>query len=220
MPIFALVEPEHSYSAALPSTLLHGLLIAGAVIATRAVAVVTAHGPQDVVLEWHISAPSRATVSEGGFRLPGAPVLTPPADPTIPVVGDLPTIPGLPVVDPRSLVAGNDSLAWSQTGGDPPRGTEVFSESEVDEGPSLIAAGPLRYPAVLREAGITGSVTLTFVIDVQGRVEGQGLEVLSATHPGFIASASEVIRASRFTPARRHGKAVRVMVRQTVVFRS
>ena len=104
-------------------------------------------------------------------------------------------------------------------GGDPPGTTAVLTESEVDDPPSLLTAGPLRYPPVLREAGITGSVTLAFVIDTEGRVEERGVEVVSATHPGFVAAATETIRASRFHPARSHGAPVRVRVRQTIVFR-
>ncbi|HWA40054.1 MAG TPA: energy transducer TonB, partial [Gemmatimonadales bacterium] len=138
----------------------------------------------------------------------------------LPPVTEIPTIPGVRVVDPKALLdpsivrvgwpGGNDTLTPSAT---------VLSEAEVDDPPSLLAAGPLRYPPVLREAGIIGSVTLQFVIDTEGRVEEQGIEVLTASHPGFVGAATETIRASRFHPAKSHGAAVRVRVRQTISFR-
>jgi TonB family protein len=97
---------------------------------------------------------------------------------------------------------------------------QVFTESDVDDLPSLIAPGRLRYPPVLAEAGIDGAVTLTFVIDTAGKIDPSGMEIVSATHPGFIEAAKEVVSTSRFRPARKHGTPVRVRVRQTITFRN
>ena len=89
----------------------------------------------------------------------------------------------------------------------------------MDELPSLLAGGRLRYPTVLAEAGMEGAVTLAFVIDAEGRVEVEGIEVISSTHPGFVPAAKEGVITSRFRPARHGGVAVRVRVRQTITFR-
>jgi TonB family protein len=72
---------------------------------------------------------------------------------------------------------------------------------------------------VLAEAGIEGAVTLTFVIDTEGKVDPSAIEILSATHPGFVAAAKEAVATGRFHPARKRGTAVSVRVRQTVTFR-
>jgi protein TonB len=95
---------------------------------------------------------------------------------------------------------------------------QVFSESDVDDLPSLIAPGRLRYPPVLAEAGVDGAVTLAFVIDAEGKVDSSAIEILSSTHPGFIEAAREALSTSRFRPAQKLGIAVRVRVRQTVTF--
>lgn len=219
MPMFALAEPESSFAAALPSTVLHAVMVAAAIVASQAAPLPVSKDPIDVSLVWHpVSSTNTPVVDGGTTTLGGPPVGIEPA-PDIPSLPDLPRMPGIPKVDVRSLIPGGDSLGRVGGRGDPLGATQVFNESEVDDVPSLLAAGPLRYPQVLREAGITGSVTLAFIIDTEGRVEGQGVEVLAATHPGFVAAATETIRASRFHPAKSHGLAVRARVRQTISFR-
>ena len=216
MPMFALAEPESSFAAALPSTVLHAVMVAAAIAASQAVPPSVPKVPIDISLVWHPVSTTNTPVVDGGTTMLGAPPIG--IDPT-PDIPSLPDLPGVPKVDPRSFIVGSDSLVKMGVSGDPHPGTGVLTESEVDDPPSLVAAGPLRYPQVLREAGITGSVTLAFIIDTEGRVEEQGVEVVSATHPGFVAAATETIRASRFHPAKSHGATVRVRVRQTISFR-
>ncbi|MEP7271414.1 MAG: energy transducer TonB, partial [Acidobacteriota bacterium] len=116
-------------------------------------------------------------------------------------------------------VPGTPSTLLGLPGADPGSVTAILRESEVDERPSLVVAGRQRYPTVLAEAGIGGSVTLSFVIDAEGKVEEEGIEVVQATHPGFVAAARETVLTSRFRAARKGGAAVRVRVRQTITFR-
>ena len=217
MPMFALAEPEQSFASVLPSTVLHAVMVAAAIAASQAGRINHHNDPGVIAIDWPVEVAPRTPSTPGGMTIPGAPTTTDLPVPEVPVLGDVPTT-GIPRVDPTQWVTGADSLA-RVLGGDPRPGTQVLSESEVDDPPSLLAAGPLRYPQVLREAGITGSVTLAFVIDTEGRVEEQGVEVLAATHPGFVAAATETIRASRFHPAKSHGQMVRVRVRQTISFR-
>lgn len=219
MPMFALAEPEQSFTSVLPSTVLHALMVAAAVTASQAVPLSAPKDPIDISLVWHPVSTTNTPVVDGGATTFGVPPIGIDPTPDIPSLPDLPRIPGIPKVDVRSLVPGGDSLGRIGAGGDPRGTTQVLTESEVDDAPSLLSAGPLRYPQVLREAGITGSVTLAFIIDTEGRVEEQGVEVLAATHPGFVAAATETIRASRFHPAKSHGATVRVRVRQTIAFR-
>lgn len=218
MPMFALAEPEGSFASVLPSTVLHAVMVAAAIAASQAVPITTSIDRGGIILDWPVTVTTHTPVVSGGIPLPGAPTTTDIPVPDVPVLGDVPTI-GIEHVDPRLWATGADSLVKFSFGGDPRGTTQVLTESEVDDAPSLLAAGPLRYPQVLREAGITGSVTLAFIIDTEGRVEEQGVEVLAATHPGFVAAATETIRASRFRPAKSHGAAVRVRVRQTISFR-
>jgi protein TonB len=72
------------------------------------------------------------------------------------------------------------------------------------------------YPPILRSAGIEGRAVLQLVVDTQGRVELEGLKVLSATHPEFGAAAVALAPMIRFEPARRNGRPVRVWVQLPV----
>lgn len=218
MPAFALAEPESPFAAALPSTLLHAALLTGALWATRATAVVISDDPisVDILLPLPATPHTPATITMP--LLPGAPILGAPVISDLPSIAPIPSLPAMNL-DPRNFLPGTDPTPGSIFSGDPRPGAQILSETEVDDVPSLLSAGPLRYPPVLREAGITGRVTLQFVIDTDGRVEEQGIEVLAATHAGFVAAATETIKASRFHPAKSHGSTVRVRVRQTIVFR-
>ncbi|MBW8771952.1 MAG: TonB family protein [Gemmatimonadetes bacterium] len=154
-----------------------------------------------------------------GVPIPTAPAAQTDAPlPTIPRIDPVPWHPGSTIVDPSTLTGDPGTLTPGAFGSDQGSTSQVFQEAEVDDLPSLVTAGRLRYPPVLAEAGIDGAVTLTFVIDTAGRVDPAAIEILAATHPGFVAAAEEAVSTSLFHPARKHGAAVRVRVRQRVTF--
>ncbi len=217
MPAFILVEPPSSFGAALPSTLFHGALIAGAIWASGAGVAAITDDPVEVSIAWPVQTTTHQ-VTTTTLTLPGIPVIGRPVIPDLPGTDPLPGIPGT-TVDPRQFTT--DPLPGTSIvpGSDPGSAVGIFRDTEVDELPSLLAGGRLRYPTVLAEAGMEGAVTLAFVIDAEGRVEVEGIEVISSTHPGFVPAAKEGVITSRFRPARKGGVAVRVRVRQMVTFR-
>ncbi len=72
------------------------------------------------------------------------------------------------------------------------------------------------YPPLYRSAGIEGRAVVQLVVDAEGRVERDGMSVISATHPDFGPASMELARMVRFEPARRNGRAVRVWVQLPV----
>ena len=94
----------------------------------------------------------------------------------------------------------------------------IFTALAVDERPRRISGPMPRYPEVLRQAGVEGNVVLEFVVDTLGRVEESTIRVIRATNQAFVASAIVVIKKSVFRPARVRGRAVRVLVQQSVGF--
>jgi protein TonB len=72
------------------------------------------------------------------------------------------------------------------------------------------------YPPVYRAAGIEGRAVVQLVVDTDGRVEPDGVSVISATHPDFGPPSVEIARLLRFEPARRNGRPVRVWVQLPV----
>ena len=108
------------------------------------------------------------------------------------------------------------ALALGETG---PAGRDLLTAAAVDE-PVVVLEQPVpRYPAALAEAGIAGSIEVTFVVDTLGRAEPGSLRTLQSPHPAFEAAAHASVLASRFRPARLKGRVVRQLVRQTLSFR-
>jgi TonB family protein len=72
------------------------------------------------------------------------------------------------------------------------------------------------YPPIYRAAGIEGSAVVQLVVDTDGRVEEEGMSVISATAPDFGPATLELAQLVRFEPARRNGRPVRVWVQLPV----
>ncbi len=89
-----------------------------------------------------------------------------------------------------------------------------------DTPPTLEAVIEPRYPEALSRTGMSGTVDLEYEVGVDGRVNPASIRVIVSTHPAFTSSALESIKAARFRPARRLGRAVAVVVRQRIRFQN
>lgn len=90
----------------------------------------------------------------------------------------------------------------------------------VDERiPQALTQPMPRYPELLRQAGVEGSVLLEAIIDTTGRVDSASLSVVFATNPEFAAAARESAKRTLFRPGRVNGRAVRISVRLPFEFR-
>jgi TonB family protein len=95
----------------------------------------------------------------------------------------------------------------------------VYAATAVlDEPPELISSPPLEYPDRLRDRGIEGRVVLQFVIDTLGRAERETIEIVEASHDGFVEPAKDIVRNSRYRPGRMRGRPVRVWSVVTINF--
>ena len=74
----------------------------------------------------------------------------------------------------------------------------------------------LQYPDIARNGGIDGRVVVTAVIDERGRAEN--LQIASSPSEMLSYAAMDAIRDSRFRPARRQGRAVKVRLSIPVDF--
>ena len=92
----------------------------------------------------------------------------------------------------------------------------------VDRAPELQNLRELRrsmerlYPSTLRAANIQGTAVVQLVVDKDGRVEAEGMSIVSASHPEFAAATRELAGLLRWRPATVNGKPVRVWVRMPV----
>jgi outer membrane biosynthesis protein TonB len=106
-------------------------------------------------------------------------------------------LPRVVVVD-TSVVPGNPELVWLA--------------DRLRMKPVLYGGMRLVYPDSLRLKGISGRVTLEFVVDTLGRVE-PGVRVLRTAHPLLVAPAKQMLLGARFVPGRVRGRPVRVLMR-------
>jgi protein TonB len=126
-----------------------------------------------------------------------------------------------PPIDEPGFGAGADSTvagAGARNDGGPGTGN-VFGLASVERPVTqLPAARAIRYPSMLRGAGIEGSVSARFVVDTLGRVEPGSFVVLASRHASFTASVREALGGLRFVPAEAGGRRVRQLVEQRFDF--
>ncbi len=96
-------------------------------------------------------------------------------------------------------------------------GAEVMDEDAVGEPPRPTERPAPEYPARARAQGQTGSVTLSFVVDLDG--SAVDAHVVESSPPGvFDEAALDAVARWRFEPGRNEGVPVAVRVRQTLRF--
>jgi protein TonB len=209
--------------SAVLSAVVHGLIIVGAVAATRTVAPPVPPPPDLDTLDVVLAPPERPRdrPEDGGaiWIAPGQllvervdlvpfPIHVPDGKaPPESSAGRIGTIVG-------SAQPGDWS--WAQGHGDP---TLVVSEALADEPPLLLTRPELEYPAPLRAAGITGRVVIEVIVGADGVPEADSFRVILGDHRGFEAAARRVVLGARFRPGRWRGRPVRVLIRQPVEFR-
>ena len=74
------------------------------------------------------------------------------------------------------------------------------------------------YPNTLREASVTGHVTMQFVVDTAGRVELRTARALDSTHELFTIAVRNALPNMRFYPAEVGGRKVKQLVQQAFEF--
>lgn len=216
------------------SVAAHGVLIALAVFATQQVEnagiEVATDTTRVILLADRRPEPKPEPVRRVAPR-PPAMVFEPPPLPKgfqtlqapVKVPVEIPPIDAGARFDPRDFTGiGVEGGVWdgwegpgAEVGGS---GTEPVPAGVVDEPPRVLSSPRVRYPEVLRAAGVQGIVVVGFVIDTTGRAEPPSIHIVASSHPGFDASAKEVIEKSRFVPGRMRGKPVRTLATQRVEF--
>ena len=132
--------------------------------------------------------------------------------------------PATPPVDaapsaPAQQLRQESAMSLADCGPAPETG-QVLLDSQLTQRPRLIRPGRVRYPSVLRDAGISGRVRIGYVIDSLGKVSPRSLLVLDASHLGFVEAARTAIEDSRWSPGILEGRPVAVCTATTIRFSS
>ncbi len=93
---------------------------------------------------------------------------------------------------------------------------DTFEVSDLDHAPRAISRPTPVYPYAMRRDRISGTVTLVFVIDEEGRVTEPRVE--DSTRREFERPALDAVRRWRFEPGVRDGEPVRTLVRTPIEF--
>ena len=104
----------------------------------------------------------------------------------------------------------------------PDEGT--YELSAVEEQPELSNRADVgrqisrNYPPLLRDAGVTGQVTLRMRVLEDGHVDPESISVENSSHDAFADAARKVVERMRFRPAKVGGRPVKVWVTLPVTF--
>lgn len=207
------------------SVAAHGVVVLLLVVATRVDARPRPpHGPPEGPVIW--TQPDER--SAGGVRAGVGSGSTHSADPGVTIRG--PRLPGTDIdvggfVNPSASLAGDsgvladiargdDTGAGAGAGG----GGGIASELTVDERVGVLVERHPRYPEDLRAAGVTGVVTVRFVVDTTGRADLHSLRVVESPNDQLTDAVLTALRGTRFTPGRVRGRAVPTLVERSFRF--
>jgi TonB family protein len=98
---------------------------------------------------------------------------------------------------------------------------EPYLPCQVDTPPRSDSRNlPPRYPDMLFQAGVGGTVRVRFVVDTAGRVPIPRYEVLAASHDLFAVAVKQAIGRWSFEPGIKNGRSVSVRLEQVFIFNS
>jgi periplasmic protein TonB len=216
--------------SAVVSSLLHGALLALLVWSTSGAVDTVAKVPHDRLI--FLAGPGPGGGGGGGGRAPRAPVRRierprPPASPSF--EPEPQPLPSRALISPVALVAGDNKPLSPE-----PEGTGSGVGPGVDDGtgggagggpyrpgsgvepPRLLREVKAQYTEDARTRGITGDVVLEIVIRSDGTVGD--VKILRGLGFGLDERAVAAVRNWKFSPARRLGTAVDVIVEVEVEF--
>jgi TonB family protein len=88
----------------------------------------------------------------------------------------------------------------------------------VDEPPALVTHPAIHYAPEMQALRIGGTVIVEATLDTTGRVVPATVKVVQTPNPVFNAESKRVVQAAVYRPARVHGRAARVTIRQPITF--
>ncbi len=97
-----------------------------------------------------------------------------------------------------------------------PIGVYAGGNQEFDEAPVPVKSVPPDYPPAMRQAGVTGIVTVTVVINQNGDVLERA--VAKSTRAEFENAALDAVAKWKFRPARKSGANVQARVNIPIKF--
>jgi protein TonB len=96
------------------------------------------------------------------------------------------------------------------------KGMEIFDISRLDQIPEPTYRADPQYPFEMRRQGISGEVTIEFIVDTTGAVNGAF--AVKSTHREFEANAVSAVSKWKFKPGKKNGRNVNTRMQVPIVF--
>jgi periplasmic protein TonB len=135
----------------------------------------------------------------------------------------------IPEIDPSKSVTNEadfsgrgvkGGLASGVVGGTAIVTSQVYYEFQVEKPARASDGNPQpRYPEVLKQSGVEGTVTAQFPVLETGRADMDQFKIISSTNDLFSASVKDVVARMRFLPAEIGGKKVKQLVQLPFEFK-
>lgn len=96
-------------------------------------------------------------------------------------------------------------------------GTGTYSAAMVDKRAELVNRSEIArrlqqlYPPLLRDAGVTGKVTVQMVVGSDGKVDMSTVKIVSTSHEAFADVTMQIMKDLRFSPAKMGSRSVRML---------
>jgi periplasmic protein TonB len=213
------------------SVIVHALLMAGAIYATRKTAEALEKPKEEKVVlqetkkdepepEKPKEPPPKDLVVSQTPPPKGFQVLTPPID-----VPDV-----IPEVDLNRKATDDADFSGKGVQGGVAKGVEggtgpvidpgqAYFDFQVEKPAMALPNNPTpTYPSMLQSAGVEGKALMQFIVDTTGRAERGSIKVLKADHEAFGQAVQSVLPRMRFLPAEVGGRKVRMLVQQEFAF--
>lgn len=94
---------------------------------------------------------------------------------------------------------------------------KIFDLSELDRTPEPVLQTPPRFPVAMRREGLSGTVMVEFIVDIEGKVLDPF--VVDSNHSGFNEAAIVGVSKWKFRAGQRGGRKVNTRMRVPIVFR-
>ncbi len=108
---------------------------------------------------------------------------------------------------------------WPPAIGGVPIGQLRLPHVRITRAVDIVFQPTPHFPSPAAESGLSGPVSLQYIVGEDGLVPEETIRVLDAGHAAFVRPAVRAILGSRFRPAVAGGCPVRQLVHQRVVFR-
>jgi protein TonB len=140
--------------------------------------------------------------------------VSPPSLPDVPAKPSIDSI-TQPIEPPHAAV--DLTMTKIPTGTDAgPGGDNLYKLSDLDQAPEPKFQGRPTYPSELRRAGISGEVTVDFIVDANGNV--RNAYAVHSSQLEFEQAACTAVAHWKFRPGRKGGRAVNVHMQVPILF--